>query len=170
MNYTRFEDLPAWRMSIELALRTLAFTQEAEFGKLNTLREQLERSVIAVSTKVAEAFERVQRHEALSCLSTARGAVAEARSLLCLIERMPALAEHYSELANLKSMAESVGRRLHEAPDTILAHATQQAGPAPAQAPGRPARDERKPAKAAGSNDFLKQLTQIQEMGGPQSP
>ena len=114
MRYERFEQLPVWQASVELALVTYAMTAQPAFRRQRSLRDQLERAALSVSNNIAEGFERGTNQELLTFLYIARGSAGETRSMLCLLERMPAFGNLESEILilNLKSSVESVSRQL----------------------------------------------------------
>ncbi len=112
MRYERFEQLPVWQASIELALATYSITAQPAFRRQHSLRDQLERAAVSVSNNIAEGFERGTNQELLTFLYIARGSAGETRSMLCLLERMPAFGNLESEILNLKSRAESISRQL----------------------------------------------------------
>ncbi len=112
MGYKRFEELPVWQASIELALATYAVTAQPPFRRQHSLRDQLERAALSVSNNIAEGFERGTNQELLTFLYISRGSAGEVRSMLCLIERMPAFSDLESEILNLKSRTESISRQL----------------------------------------------------------
>jgi len=112
MGYKRFEELPVWRDSLELALATYALTAQPYFRRHRSLRDQLERAALSISNNIAEGFERGTNQELLNFLYIARGSAGETRSMLCLIERMPALGDLESRILNLKSSVESISRQL----------------------------------------------------------
>ena len=112
MRYERFEQLPAWQASIDLAVQTYAMTSKPAFGGQRSLRDQIERAVVSISNNIAEGFERGTNQELLTFLHIARGSAGETRSMLCLLERMPAFSDLESEILNLKSRAESISRQL----------------------------------------------------------
>ena len=112
MVYKRFEELPVWQASIELALATYAVTVQPAFRRQHSLRDQLERAVVSVSNNIAEGVERGTNQELLTFLYIARGSAGETRSMLCLIERMPVFRDLESGILNLKSGVESISRQL----------------------------------------------------------
>ena len=112
MRYERFEQLPAWQASIDLAVQTYAMTSKPAFRGQHSLRDQMERAAVSVSNNIAEGFERGTNQELLTFLYIARGSAGETRSMLCLLERMPAFSNLESEILNLKSRAESISRQL----------------------------------------------------------
>ena len=112
MRYTRFEDLPVWNNAIELAVAVYSLTDRIQFRRRHSLRDQIERAAVSVSNNIAEGFERGTNNELLSFLCSARGSAGEVRSMLCLIERLPALSELAGELRKVKTKAESCSRQL----------------------------------------------------------
>ncbi|HEY5839414.1 MAG TPA: four helix bundle protein [Pyrinomonadaceae bacterium] len=112
MRYTRFEDLPVWNNAVELAVAVYSMTDRIQFRRRRSLRDQIERAAVSVSNNIAEGFERGTNNELLAFLYIARGSAGEVRSMLCLIERLPALRELGGELREVKSKAESCSRQL----------------------------------------------------------
>jgi len=112
MGYKRFEELPVWQAGIELAVATYALTAQPAFRRQRSLRDQLERAALSVSNNIAEGFERGTNQELLTFLYISRGSAGEVRSMLCVIERMPALNDLRSQILDLKSKAESISRQL----------------------------------------------------------
>jgi four helix bundle protein len=119
MKYTRFEDLPVWNDAINLAVRAYKLTSDRAFLRQRSLRDQLERAAVSVSNNIAEGFERGTTQELLTFLYIARGSAGEVRSMLCLLERMPAFVNLKSEISNLKSLAEGISRQLRGWADSL---------------------------------------------------
>ena len=112
MKYNRFEELLVWKAGIEFAVRVYAFTVKSQFKGFYTLRDQLERAAVSISNNIAEGFERGTTQEMLTFLYIARGSSGECRSVLCLIERLPAFSDLKFEISDLKSRAEAISRQL----------------------------------------------------------
>ena len=112
MKYSRFEELPVWQDAIELAVRVFALTSRPVFRRYPSVRDQLERASMSISNNIAEGFERGTTLETLTFLYISRGSAGETRSVLCLCERLPRLADLKSEISDLKSRAESISRQL----------------------------------------------------------
>jgi four helix bundle protein len=112
MGYKRFEELPVWQAGVELALATYAIAAQPAFRRQHSLRDQFERAALSVSNNIAEGFERGTNQELLTFLYISRGSAGEVRSMLCLLERMPAFRDLESEILNLKSRVESISRQL----------------------------------------------------------
>src|SRR3982074_561254 len=111
MKYERFEQLPVWKASIELAVHVYALTADRAFRGQHSLRDQIERAAVSVSNNVAEGFERGTNQEILAFLYIARGSAGEVRSMLCLLSRIPAFGNLESGILNLKSQAECISKQ-----------------------------------------------------------
>ena len=112
MKYERFEELPVWQAAIDLATGVYGLTEKAAFKSRYSLRDQIERAAVSVSNNIAEGFERGTKQELLTFLYIARGSAGEVRSMLCLLERLPAFAELQTDVLKLKSSGESVSKQL----------------------------------------------------------
>ena len=119
MKYTRFEELPVWQAAIKLAVGVYELTGRANFKGQGSLRDQLERAAVSVSNNIAEGYERGTTQELLTFLYIARGSAGEVRSMLCLLERLPAFADLKFEISNLRSLSENVSRQLRAWADAL---------------------------------------------------
>ena len=119
MKYKRFEDLPVWKDAIELAVRVFALTAQPAFRPYRGIRDQIERSSVSVSNNIAEGFERGTTPELLTFLYISRGSCGETRSVLCLCERLPRLANFKFEISDLRSRAENISRQLRGWADSL---------------------------------------------------
>lgn len=70
------------------------------------------RAAVSVSDNVAEGFERGTTQELLTFLCIARGSAGEVRSMMRLLERLPAFADLKSEISNLKVLSHKLSRQL----------------------------------------------------------
>jgi four helix bundle protein len=119
MKYTRFEELPVWKASIELAVQVYSLTDRPEFKSRYSLRDQIERAAVSVSNNIAEGFERGTTQELLTFLYIARGSCGEVRSMLCLLEALPVVDHLKFEISNFKLRAEGVSRQLRAWADSL---------------------------------------------------
>ncbi|MBZ5514369.1 MAG: four helix bundle protein [Acidobacteriia bacterium] len=103
MKYEGFEQLPVWQASMQLGVRIHALTGKPDFRRQRSLGDQIERAVVSISNNIAEGFERGTNQELLTFLNFSRGSAGEVRSMLCLLERLPAFRDLESEILNLKS-------------------------------------------------------------------
>jgi four helix bundle protein len=119
MKYTRFEELPVWNSAIDLAVRVYGLTSKPAFKGQFSLRDQIERATVSISSNIAEGFERGTTQELISFLYIARGSAGEVRSQLCLIERLPGFPDFKSQISDLKSAAEGISRQLRGWADSL---------------------------------------------------
>ena len=112
MKYERFEDLPVWQSASGLAVRVFSLGEKTPLRRHRSLRDQIEPAALSVSNNIAEGFERGTTSELLAFLYIARGSAGEVRSMLCVMDRMPAFSDLKSEISDLKSLAESISRQL----------------------------------------------------------
>jgi len=119
MKYERFEDLPVWKLAIEIALRVYELTRDRFFSQPGDLRGQLRRSSLSISNNIAEGFERGSTSELLAFLYIARGSAGETRSMLHFAERLPGAEHLKSEISDLKSMSESCSRQIRGWADNL---------------------------------------------------
>ena len=113
MNYQRFEDLPVWQDSAELARSMYEFTEHDTFRRHLGLRDQLERAALSISNNIAEGFERGTNNELLAFLYIARGSAGEVRSMLRILESWQKFADHKPHIAELIKRAELISRQLY---------------------------------------------------------
>lgn len=110
--YERFEDLPVWQQAAKLYEAVDTFLGNKPNGVSRSFADQLERAALSVSNNIAEGFERGTTNELLMFIYIARGSAGETRSMFCLLERKPVLADLKSEISNSRLLAESCSRQL----------------------------------------------------------
>jgi len=88
-------------------------TDHHAFRGRHGLRDHLECAALSVSNKLAKGFERGTTNELLVFLYIARGSSGEVRSMLHLLNRIPAFSPLQSELCNLRSTCLSISRQLY---------------------------------------------------------
>jgi four helix bundle protein len=113
MKYRRFEDLPVWQDSADLARRMFEFTIVEELRRHPGLRDQLERAALSVSNNIAEGFERGSTRELLAFLYIARGSVGEVRSMLKVLAGWSTVANLKSQISDLTNQSENISRQLY---------------------------------------------------------
>lgn len=112
MKYERFEELPVWQVSADLAATMFTWTDHPIFRGKGDLANQIQRATLSISNNIAEGFERGTTNELLQFLYIARGSAGEVRLMLSILERMDASGDFKSEISNLKSTCESISRQL----------------------------------------------------------
>ena len=73
----RFEDLEIWRKSTELAIALYGLLK---ICKDYSLRDQIQRSAVSISSNIAEGFERNSNKEFIQYLYIAKGSCGELRT------------------------------------------------------------------------------------------
>lgn len=112
MAYRRFEELPVWNDAARLAVEIMQHLDSRALQGYSGLREQLHRAVVSISNNIAEGFERGTHEDLLHFLDIARGSAGEVRSMLRILERLPAPPLGPGELASMLGLAESISRQL----------------------------------------------------------
>lgn len=82
MKFKSFEDLDIWKISIDLAKDTYLLTSKAPFRSDFGLKDQIQRSVVSISSNIVEGFEKNNNNEFIRFLKIAKGSLGEARSQL----------------------------------------------------------------------------------------
>ena len=123
MTYERFEDLPVWQKAADLYEDTEELLNNDSFHSSRGFRDQLDRAALSVSNNIAEGFERGTTNELLAFIYIAHGSADEVHSMLCLKERRARKAgwpaDLKSQIADLKSIAESCSRQLRGWADSL---------------------------------------------------
>lgn len=84
MKINNFEEIQFWKDSIEVAKDVYKLTSKGSFTKDYFLRDQVRRSVVSISSNIAEGFERYSNNEFSRFLKIAKGSCGEARSQIFL--------------------------------------------------------------------------------------
>jgi four helix bundle protein len=106
----QFEDILAWQKGRELTREIYRASRQGEFAKDFALRDQIRRSVISITSNIAEGFERGGTKEFVQFLGYAKGSSGEVRSQLYV-----ALDESYlteQEWQNLHNRCLEISRLL----------------------------------------------------------
>jgi four helix bundle protein len=112
MAFRKFEELPAWRAAIELAVRVYDLSKDGAFRGHPGLRDQIERAALSVSNNMAEGYERGTLAELLTFLYYARGSLGEVRSMLGFLCRAGEWAEVRSEVESLIALCHNIAGQL----------------------------------------------------------
>lgn len=82
MKIQKFEDLNIWKTSLFITKQVYDLTAKDKFSKDFGLRDQLQRSIISVSSNIVEGFEKNNNNEFIRFLKIAKGSAGEARNQL----------------------------------------------------------------------------------------
>jgi len=84
----RFEDLKMWQESILVTKKIYLLFEEGKLKKEFSLRDQIFRACLSISSNIAEGFEYNNDKEFVRYLKYAKGSCGEARSQLYLIKEL----------------------------------------------------------------------------------
>lgn len=112
MKYQRFEDLPVWQAARLLAVEVFYLTRDGAFSGYGSLRDQLERAALSVSSNIAEGFERGSNAELIRFLYIARGSSGELRSILSVVDVLPAFRAISEKVGKLQASARIISKQL----------------------------------------------------------
>lgn len=82
MKIMRFEDLEIWKTSISVAKDIYNISSKKTFFKDFSLRDQIRRAIVSVSSNIAEGFEKNNNNELIHYLKISKGSLGEVRSQL----------------------------------------------------------------------------------------
>jgi four helix bundle protein len=78
----RFEDVEAWKKGRELTRCIYQTTSKNKFARDYTLKDQIRRAAISITSNIAEGFERGGNREFIQFLAIAKGSASELKSQL----------------------------------------------------------------------------------------
>ena len=80
--FNRFEEIESWKRARRIVNQIYNLTDQREFYKDFSLKDQIRRSSVSIMSNIAEGFEREGNKEFVSFLSVAKGSCAETLSQL----------------------------------------------------------------------------------------
>jgi four helix bundle protein len=78
----KFEEIEAWQEARELTRQIYWLTSQGKFARDFTLKDQIKRASISITSNIAEGFDRGGNREFIQFLSTAKGSASELKSQL----------------------------------------------------------------------------------------
>jgi four helix bundle protein len=88
MNYKRFEDLPCWQKARELSQRVFEISNEQNFKKDFSLKDQICRAAVSVPSNTAEGYKRNSPRDFVRFLNIAKGSIGELRTQLYITREL----------------------------------------------------------------------------------
>ena len=82
MKIKKFEDLNIWKLSLRITKEIYDLTAKKEFSKDFSLRDQIRRAIISVSSNIIEGFEKNNNNEFVRFLKISKGSIGETRNQL----------------------------------------------------------------------------------------
>ena len=106
-----FEDLEVWKKSVDYACRVIAVTNTVNTDRRHyRLIEQLEASVVSISSNIAEGKGRFSKKEFIQYLYIARGSLYECVTQLIIFHRNGWISD--DTLQQLKEQGSEIGKML----------------------------------------------------------
>jgi four helix bundle protein len=105
-----FEELEVWQRAINLCELIYKQTNISALNKDFSLRDQIRRSAISISSNIAEGFERESTNQVLYFLIIAKGSCGELRTQLYLANKIGYLENEIHE--NLKQQCFTISKQL----------------------------------------------------------
>lgn len=112
MTFERFEDVPVWQDGVKLTAAVFKLTEDSRFRFKGDIANQIQRAALSVPNNIAEGFERGTTQELITFLYYARGSAGEVRSILAVMEEMPAFDDLKSQISDLKARVETISRQI----------------------------------------------------------
>jgi len=81
-SFQRFEDIEAWQKARELTKAIYAMSNDGQFARDFSLRDQIRRASVSIMSNIAEGFGRGGNKEFMQFLSTAKGSASEVQAQL----------------------------------------------------------------------------------------
>ena len=106
----RFEDLPCWQLARKLSSRFYLLSSEGIFSRDFGLRDQMRRSVVSISSNIAEGFERNGNREFIHYCFVAKASSGEFRSQLYVAFDAGYINE--TDFIELKQKSEEISKSL----------------------------------------------------------
>lgn len=82
MKINKFEDLKIWQESLKITKIIYDLASREKFSKDFSLRSQITRSIVSVSSNIVEGFEKSNNNEFIRYLKIAKGSAGETRNQL----------------------------------------------------------------------------------------
>ncbi|MEK6478487.1 four helix bundle protein [Catalinimonas sp. 4WD22] len=84
----KFEELEVWNKASDVAVEFYQLTYNQHFSRDFSLRDQIRRSAISISSNIAEGFEYGNNKDFIRFLKYAKGSAGELRSQLFVVHRL----------------------------------------------------------------------------------
>ena len=111
MKIKKFEDLPVWQLALKVTKEIYELTNKKEFSKDFSLRDQIRRVIISVSSNIVEGFKKNNNNEFIRFLKIAKGSVGEVRNQLYIALAVDYITEQEFDKINkeLEDLANQIG-------------------------------------------------------------
>jgi len=93
MRYYRFEELAIWKLSLKITKLVYDLTFNKYFIKDFSLRDQIRRATVSISSNIVEGFEKNNNNEFIRYLKIAKGSLGEIRNQLYIAKSVKYIKE-----------------------------------------------------------------------------
>ena len=109
--FKRFEDIPVWQAGRELVKAIYRITRHAEFAEDHSLKDQIRRAAVSITSNIAEGHERGATPDLILFLYYAKGSAGEVRSQVYNAEDAGYLTSE--EASALREQAADISRQIY---------------------------------------------------------
>jgi len=109
--YNSFEELPVWQNAKTLAIVIYEVSSGGRLSKDFSLKDQIRRCVVSISSNIAEGFERGTKQEFIQFLYIARGSCGELRSQIHIAEEIGYIS--HKDSIHILNLAQDVSRQIN---------------------------------------------------------
>ena len=111
MKIKKFEELNIWKSSLVITKEIYDFTSKKSFSRDFSLRDQIRRAIISVSSNIVEGFEKNNNNEFVRFLKIAKGSTGEVRNQLYIALEVGYIAKEEFEKVNkeLENLSGQIG-------------------------------------------------------------
>jgi len=111
MKYKKFEELPIWKLTLQITKIIYDITSVDRWSKDFGLRDQIRRAVISISSNIVEGFEKNNNNEFIRFLKMSKGSAGEVRNQLYIALEVNYInKEKFKEINNkLEDLAGQIG-------------------------------------------------------------
>lgn len=115
MKITKFEDLRIWKSALKIIRDVYDITSMPKFSRDFSLRDQLRRSAISMSSNIVEGFEKNNNNEFIRYLKISKGSIGETRNHIYIAFTVDYIDKNQFEKLNvqLQDLANQVGSFIH---------------------------------------------------------
>ena len=109
--YNSFEELPVWQNAKTLAIVIYEVSSGGRLSKDFSLKDQIRRCVVSISSNIAEGFERGTKQEFIQFLYIARGSCGELRSQIHIADEIGYIS--HKDSIHILNLAQDVSRQIN---------------------------------------------------------
>ncbi len=111
MKINKFEELNIWKLSLKVTKEIYDLTAKREFSRDFSLRDQIRRAIISVSSNIVEGFEKNNNNEFIRYLKIAKGSAGETKNQLYIALAVNYITKQEFEKVNkeLEELANQIG-------------------------------------------------------------